>query len=163
MLYMSNKWKLMCGGKLKISNEGDVFLTKSDRLSVAGLNANGYRQVNLGKNNVHLVHRLVAQAFIKNPHNYSDVNHKNGNKIDNRVENLEWCTRSFNTLNQWETGLVNTRGERSTNAKISEVQAKKIKELYKAGGYSQSKLGVMFGVSQTHIGDIILGQRWKHI
>lgn len=63
-------------------------------------NRNGYLQVGLCKNGKMIlksVHRLVAVAFIPNPNNYPQVNHINENKEDNRVDNLEWCTRKYNT------------------------------------------------------------------
>lgn len=61
-------------------------------------NTFGYMQVNLGsKGRMKIVHRLVAEAFLDNPNNFPVVNHKNGVKDDNRVENLEWCSVSYNT------------------------------------------------------------------
>jgi len=67
-------------------------------------NRYGYCQVNLGPSKSSkrvYVHRLVAEAFIPNPENKKDVNHKNGIKTDNRIENLEWVTRSENCLHYY--------------------------------------------------------------
>lgn len=61
-------------------------------VSVSG----GYLQVYIGKKNVKLVHRLIAEAFIPNPNNLPCVNHKDENKTNNKLENLEWCDYSYN-------------------------------------------------------------------
>lgn len=76
---------------------------------IPGIVSTGYHQVQLtGYNKVRkfkYVHRLVAEAFIPNPNNYKTVNHKNGIKTDNRVENLEWCTQKQNIIHSVNTGL----------------------------------------------------------
>lgn len=69
----------------------------------------GYLQFNAyktGKYKTHLVHRLVAMAFIPNPLKLKEVNHKDGNKLNNRVENLEWVSRSQNIKHGIDTGLI---------------------------------------------------------
>lgn len=51
------------------------------------------------------IHRLLATAFIPNPNNYTQINHKDGNKLNNKLDNLEWCTPSQNIKHAWDTGL----------------------------------------------------------
>ena len=103
-------WKDIEGfeGKYQVSNMGRVKsltrkvwnYTKPGRILKPGMKENGYLQVSLrngDKSEKHAhVHRLVANAFIPNPSNLPEVNHKNLNKKDNRVENLEWCTSRYN-------------------------------------------------------------------
>ena len=70
---------------------------------------NGYARVSLwknGKGKHFLVHRLVAEAFIPNPDSLDMVNHIDGNKLNNRVENLEWCNLSQNIHHAYRTGLI---------------------------------------------------------
>lgn len=82
-----------------ISNIGNVRNDKTQRILKAYTKPSGYKQVQLGRKTIpQYVHRLVAKAFIPNEHNKPQVNHKNGNKGDNRVENLEWVTASENDL-----------------------------------------------------------------
>lgn len=68
-------------------------------MSDNSISKSGYKVVNLKrgkKPKTFLVHRLIAMTFLPNPHSYPIVNHKNENKLDNRVDNLEWCSQSYN-------------------------------------------------------------------
>src|SRR5699024_6647562 len=71
------------------------------------INYKGYLLVTIygEKRRTHAAHRLVAKTFIPNPENKSQVNHKDGNKLNNRVENLEWCTNQENQKHAWDIGL----------------------------------------------------------
>lgn len=79
-----------------------------ERIRTLVLCPNGYLQVHLRnaaadkRSKMANVHRLVADAFVPNPARYSQINHKNGNKQDNRAENLEWCTPKQNIAHYWK-------------------------------------------------------------
>lgn len=126
---MIEAWKDVIGyeGRYKVSNTGKVFKTIDSQLSNIGevrlhINARGYVTASLykdGKAKNFVVHRLVAQAFIENKDNKDVVNHKDGNKTNNIVTNLEWCTKSENQIHAYETGLIKRKkyGD-GPNAKI---------------------------------------------
>ena len=90
-------------GIYKVSNYGNVLSCKKDRLLKPSFNNSGYLYVILYKNGVgkhYLIHRLVAEAFILNPEEKSDIDHINTIRDDNRVENLRWVTKSENMNNE---------------------------------------------------------------
>lgn len=91
-----------------ITDDGKVISYKFNqpRVIKTWLQKGGYENIKLCKNNItyhFLIHRLVAEAFIPNPDNLPEVNHKNKNRADNRVENLEWCTRLDNLYDSYTT------------------------------------------------------------
>lgn len=105
----------------------------ASRLLKPGL-ANGYFLVGLrinGKTHTRPVHRLVAQAFIPNPDNLPEVNHKFGDKTDNRASELEWCTESYNTLHSYDAGLRKKAASDSPDEKrgIIKTFAKRLKSI----------------------------------
>lgn len=85
--------------KVKTGIKHNEFVIKKGKLLNNTLLNTGYYQVNLSKNGKtkkKQVHRLVAEAFLENPNNYKEINHKDENKQNNKVENLEWCDRKYN-------------------------------------------------------------------
>lgn len=87
-------------GRYSVSNRGDVKSHLTGKLLVQSYNTFGYKQVSLhksGKQDTKTVHRLVAEAFLPNPNNLPYINHKDEDKTNNDVSNLEWCTHQYNT------------------------------------------------------------------
>lgn len=126
----------------------------------------GYHRVPLRKNSKAKylsVHRLVAQHFIPNPFNLPQVNHKKGNKSDNRATEIEWCTASQNKKHSYdELNHARMRGERNGMTKITPEIIKSVKEAYNK--LQSFKLtGNQFGISNTHAWRIVRNKTWEHL
>ena len=125
----------------------------------------GYSYVQLcvnGKDKKLKVHRIVAEAFIDNPENKKEVNHINGIRSDNRVENLEWCSHRENILHANKTGLRKT-GVNATNAKFSFEDIEFILKNTKVNShkYGARAMGRKFNVCHETILQILHGITYK--
>lgn len=128
-------------------------------------NQHGYLYVSLSNGEfkkTFKIHRLVAMAFIPQIENKNIVNHKNGIKTDNSVDNLEWVNSSENMIHAVKTGLTNPRkGVKSNLSKLNDEIVKQIREIYFGKKITQKEIAVMYGINQSNVSHIIKGITWK--
>jgi hypothetical protein len=178
---MAEQWKDVPGhaGRLQVSSLGRVrSLSRTEvrsgrnyrhqgRLLKPIAVGSGYLVVGINKSRHQYIHRLVLAAFV-GPAEGREVNHKNGNKLDNRLTNLEYVTSSENKRHAWNAGLyqrqhpTRARGERANTAKLTADQVRQIRR-QAAAGKSQSELARQLGVTETNIRYIVTRATWRHI
>ena len=145
-----------------ISNLGRVYSNKRKKIISQHNNEKGYLRVTLYDNKqskVFRVHRLVAQTFLNNPNNYEEINHIDGNKHNNCVNNLEWCNHLHNMQEAFKNNLIPPRKSNKTSFKPTKVilcnlQGKPIKtfpSIRKASDYT--------GIDVRNISRYCKGQR----
>lgn len=178
---MNEIWKDVVGyeGRYQVSNIGrvkslarvvirrnNVPQHRTERIMNPATDGKGYKRISLSKNakdSTKKVHRLVAEAFIPNPKNLPQVNHKNCIKYDNRVENLEWCDNSHNQKHAFKHGLNYARkGENANRALLTNKQVCEIKKLLSTGKYYQHEIAKMYNVSQSAISHINIGKTYTN-
>lgn len=157
-------WKDVIGyeGLYTISDRGEIRNKKGEirKINVA---KNGYYVVDLYKNNIrhtYLVHRLVAQVFLPNPDNLEIINHKNGIKTDNRIDNLEWCDYSYNLIHAMHNGL--RRPKHDLCSLLSEQEVREIPKMV-SWGLSKAEISRYLKVPLTTIKHIFRGDCWNDI
>ena len=171
----SEIWKDVVGyeGLYKVSNKGNVHsVARKDSmgrkwggvtLRPSHNNTGGYLSVDLYKNGTRKkkrVHRLVAEVFIPNPNNYSEINHKDENKTNNHVENLEWCTSKYN-INHGTRTERTSKKVRAINIKTGVVTtfsstAESGRKGYDQGAVSKASRGIYYG------GNLYKGHKWSY-
>lgn len=146
----------------KITEDGVVISYKGKTPKVLKLqeDRDGYYKVELYNNHKHkkyFVHRLVAMQYLPNPENKPQINHKNGNKKDNRVENLEWVTRSENAQKAYDNGQQIALGK----PKLTREQVLEIRE--NKDNLNREQLAKRYNVSCGCIQHIKRGRTWKDV
>jgi hypothetical protein len=108
------------------------------------------------------IHRLVALHYLANDKNLPTVNHINGNKLDNSVENLEWCSYADNNKHAVEYLGYQNSGEHNSMAKLSERTVLAIRKDYERG-LTQAGLHKKYNLTRSHIHDLVKYKKWKHL
>lgn len=180
---MEEIWKSVKGyeGIYEISNLGRLkalesvlphyksgtMVRKEKLLKTDKAHGNGYVNAYLSKNKVRFttgIHRLVAIAFIENPNNLPEVNHKDTIKTNNIVSNLEWCDGDRNREHAAQMGLnVILKGEQHGHSKLTEAQVLEIRKAYDRKSRNGTKLAKSYGVSKVVISAIVTRRSWRHI
>lgn len=150
----------------QVSDHGRIrsFVRFSDgRVLRPCTNLRGYRQVILGTTGgIHTVHSLVLRAFVGERPDGMEINHKNGVKTDNRIENLEYVTKQQNEDHSRHTLGNYFRGERHGMSKLNEEQVREIRALRKAG-LTLWAIANKYGITAANVDYIAKGQAWKHV
>lgn len=151
----------------EISNLGNLrryFKTTGYKNLKGCVKSTGYMQDELRDINNNKIykfrHRLVAEVFLNKSSELLEVNHIDGNKLNNKVDNLEWCTPSENIKHSFKIGLKNFLGEENPRSKLTKAQVLEIRELAKKG-LTQREIGEIFQITQGHIAAIINNKCWK--
>ncbi len=167
------KWKDVPGyeGCYKANFNGDIKglnkRSKTNRETILKpfKNKFGYLTIQLSKNDkkTHYgVHRIIALTFIENHENKPFVNHKDGNKANNHVDNLEWCTKSENEKHAHAIGLKNWKGQNHSQSKLTNEDVHVIRMLI-SNGIRNKKIAALFDLDNSTISDIKRGKIWSHL
>jgi len=109
------------------------------------------------------VHRVIALTFVSNPENKPQVNHIDGNKLNNCIGNLEWCTPKENINHSWRIGLSKSaHGEKNHRAKITDVQATEIRQKYFAG-VKPCIILAEYNISRSRLHELKTRKVFKHV
>ena len=169
---MKEIWKVIDGydGRYEVSNQGNV---KSNygvgrilKPAITSWNNHPIKALILNKNGKQKcckVHRLVAEAFIDNPDNKPEVNHKDGNSLNNNDWNLEWNTHDENMKHATKNRLLDMKGEKHWKSILTEITVREIRSKYTPKKYTQQMLSTEYNVSKRQIRNIITGKQWGHI
>lgn len=127
-----------------------------------------YYGVTLSENNKkrkHHLHRFIAETWIPNPENLPCVNHIDGNKLNNRIDNLEWCTYSHNNIHAYTTGLkvpYERCGAKNPKSVLTDELVGEIRSL-KLCGFTCPEIAKKLNLNKNTVYDVFVGKSWRHI
>ena len=141
----------------EINRDGSIYSKKRGIYLKPQPNGKGYLRVVIGKKK-YFVHRLVAEKYVPNPDGKPQVNHINGDKTDNRAENLEWVTNQENRNHAMNSGL-HTCGEACSWSKLTEDDVRYIR----SSDEPATSIAKRLGVSVSHVRNVRRGNGWKTV
>lgn len=151
--------------KYLICNQGFVFNESTNGIQTPRPSNRGYLRVCIshkGDRNYPSLHRLVAQYFIDNPRNLPEVNHKNGNKYDNTVDNLEWVTSRENVIHSYDYNL-NYSGEKSNLAKTTDKQVHQVCKLLEENELSIDEIAKITNTTKRVVRHVLKHKTWNRL
>ena len=157
---VSNLGRLRSLDRTSVYKDGRVANIKGTMIKGA-ITKDGYLVVALNSSCRRYIHRIVAETFFGKPEFRDTVNHKNGNKIDNRVDNLEYNSFKENNEHARNNGLNSQHAEKCNLTKFSEQLVSALKAVSAEYNASNKKLAEIFGMSTTHVSDILSGKTRK--
>jgi hypothetical protein len=150
----------------EININGIIRKISNKRIKSQYISSNGYYMIsarNEVKSKPYRVHRLLAETFIPNLENKPHVNHKDGNKLNNNITNLEWVTHKENMQHAFKNGLANNTGEKNGMSKLTIEEVAIIKRML-LDGVSQQKIANHIGnISRSAILNIKIRNQWKDV
>lgn len=169
---MFENWLPIIGyeGRYEVSNKGRVktLLKNNSKTEILkpSNHIQGYLRVGLRKDGISKIisiHRLVASAFIPNPEDKPQVNHIDGIKSNNKIENLEWCTQKENAAHAVLNGIYNSaKGENAGHSKLKDSDIYKVYELLKENK-KPYQIAKIIGISKSTINLIVHNKIWTHL
>jgi hypothetical protein len=149
----------------RVRRATDGYRTYAGRILNPGKNHDGYVYINL-QNKCHMVHRLVASAFIGERPEGFEVNHVDNNRSNNSVSNLEYMTHDENVKYSADKGRYAescVRGEAHRSAKLTEEDVRLVRKIYDAGLSSYYALSKIYGVTKRAMRLVVQRKTWKHV
>ena len=158
---MTDLWKRY-SDNYDASTDGHIRNSRTQRPLREFVGKDGYLRTQFGGKS-RLVHRVIASTFIDNPNNLPEVNHIDGDKLNNSVDNLEWCTRNDNLRHAYQHELRSAKRTNNARCKLTEDDVRYIKKNYRKGDkdFGASALSKKFGVARQTICAVVSGQNWK--